>query len=106
MYGDGGAERLVAEAVGKRRAEMFIVSKVLPENASRRPLDAGKAARRGSHNGSPGTQARNDYSLCGGVAQAQVLGQGPVNSLLYLPRRQSRSQSSPVASIGAKRAVI
>src|SRR3972149_1940402 len=36
MYGDGEAERIVAEAVGKRRAEMFIVSKVLPENASRR----------------------------------------------------------------------
>jgi diketogulonate reductase-like aldo/keto reductase len=36
MYGDGEAESIVAEAVGKRREEIFIVSKVLPENASRR----------------------------------------------------------------------
>ena len=36
MYGDGGAERIVAEAVGDRRDEVFIVSKVLPENATRR----------------------------------------------------------------------
>jgi diketogulonate reductase-like aldo/keto reductase len=35
MYGDGGAEQIVAEAVGSRRDEMFIVSKVLPSNASR-----------------------------------------------------------------------
>ena len=35
MYGDGEAERIVAEAVGPRRDEMFIVSKVLPHNASR-----------------------------------------------------------------------
>jgi diketogulonate reductase-like aldo/keto reductase len=36
MYGDGEAESIVAEAVGTRRDEMFIVSKVLPSNASRR----------------------------------------------------------------------
>jgi len=36
MYGDGEAEAIVAEAVGGRRDEVFIVSKVLPENASRR----------------------------------------------------------------------
>jgi diketogulonate reductase-like aldo/keto reductase len=36
MYGDGGAERVVAEAVGDRRDEVFIVSKVLPSNATRR----------------------------------------------------------------------
>jgi diketogulonate reductase-like aldo/keto reductase len=35
MYGNGGAEEIVAEAVGGRRDEMFIVSKVLPSNASR-----------------------------------------------------------------------
>ena len=37
MYGDGRAEELIAEAVagsGRRREELFIVSKVLPENAS------------------------------------------------------------------------
>jgi diketogulonate reductase-like aldo/keto reductase len=36
MYGDGEAENIVAEAMGKRRNSVFIVSKVLPENASRR----------------------------------------------------------------------
>jgi diketogulonate reductase-like aldo/keto reductase len=34
MYGDGRAEELVAEAVGARRDEVFIVSKVYPHNAS------------------------------------------------------------------------
>lgn len=35
MYGDGEAERIVADAVGADRDRVFIVSKVLPENASR-----------------------------------------------------------------------
>ena len=34
MYGDGGAERVVAEAVLGQRDRVFIVSKVLPSNAS------------------------------------------------------------------------
>jgi diketogulonate reductase-like aldo/keto reductase len=36
MYGDGGAEQIVAEAVAGQRDAMFIVSKVLPSNATRR----------------------------------------------------------------------
>jgi diketogulonate reductase-like aldo/keto reductase len=36
MYGDGEAESIVADAEGDRRDDMFIVSKVLPNNASRR----------------------------------------------------------------------
>ena len=36
MYGDGRSEQLIAEAIGGRRDEVFIVSKVLPNNASRR----------------------------------------------------------------------
>jgi diketogulonate reductase-like aldo/keto reductase len=35
MYGDGRVEALVAEAIAGRRDEVFLVSKVLPENASR-----------------------------------------------------------------------
>jgi diketogulonate reductase-like aldo/keto reductase len=35
MYGNGAAEEVVAEAAAGRRDEMFIVSKVLPSNASR-----------------------------------------------------------------------
>jgi len=35
MYGDGAAETLVAEAIAGRRDEVFLVSKVLPHNASR-----------------------------------------------------------------------
>jgi diketogulonate reductase-like aldo/keto reductase len=44
MYGDGGAEEVVAEAIAGRRDEVFLVSKVYPHNASRtklpRALDA------------------------------------------------------------------
>ncbi len=36
MYANGGAEEVVAEAVRGRRDEVFIVTKVLPENASRK----------------------------------------------------------------------
>jgi diketogulonate reductase-like aldo/keto reductase len=36
MYADGGAERLVGEAIKGRRDEVFLVSKVLPQNATRR----------------------------------------------------------------------
>ncbi|MBZ9710157.1 aldo/keto reductase [Mesorhizobium sp. ESP7-2] len=35
MYADGGAEVVVAEAIAGRRDETFLVSKVLPSNASR-----------------------------------------------------------------------
>jgi diketogulonate reductase-like aldo/keto reductase len=35
MYGDGAAEELVAEAIVGRRDEVFLVSKVLPANATR-----------------------------------------------------------------------
>lgn len=35
MYGEGGAEEVVREAVAGRRDEAFIVSKVYPHNASR-----------------------------------------------------------------------
>jgi diketogulonate reductase-like aldo/keto reductase len=35
MYGSGGAEKLVGEAIVGRRDEVFLVSKVLPSNASR-----------------------------------------------------------------------
>lgn len=36
MYGDGGAETVVGEAIRGRRDEVFLVTKVLPENASLR----------------------------------------------------------------------
>lgn len=36
MYGGGGAEEVVAEAIRGRREDVILVSKVLPENASRR----------------------------------------------------------------------
>lgn len=34
MYGEGGAEKVVAEAISGRRKEIFIVSKFYPHNAS------------------------------------------------------------------------
>lgn len=36
MYADGGAEEVVGEAIAGRREEAFLVSKVLPGNATRR----------------------------------------------------------------------
>ncbi len=36
MYGDGEAETIVADAVGNKRDDVFIVSKVLPSNSSKR----------------------------------------------------------------------
>ena len=36
MYGEGTVEEIVGEAIAGRRDEVFLVSKVLPENASRR----------------------------------------------------------------------
>jgi diketogulonate reductase-like aldo/keto reductase len=35
MYGEGGAEEVVGEAIAGRRDEVFLVSKVYPHNASR-----------------------------------------------------------------------
>ena len=40
MYGDGRAEVLIGEAIEGRRDEVFLVSKVLPHNASRRGVQA------------------------------------------------------------------
>ena len=36
MYGSGAAERMIGEAIAGRRDEVFLVSKVLPHNASRK----------------------------------------------------------------------
>jgi diketogulonate reductase-like aldo/keto reductase len=36
MYGSGAAESIIAEAIAGRRDEVFLVSKVLPTNASKR----------------------------------------------------------------------
>src|SRR5690349_17292101 len=45
MYGSGAAESLVGEAIAGRREEVFLVSKVLPHNASRRgTVDACEAS--------------------------------------------------------------
>ena len=35
MYGEGGAEKVVAEAIKGRRDQVFLVSKIYPHNASR-----------------------------------------------------------------------
>src|SRR5258705_12761266 len=36
MYGEGAAEELVGAAIDDRRAEVFLVTKVYPHNATRR----------------------------------------------------------------------
>src|SRR5262245_51413935 len=35
MYGEGGAEEMIAEAIAGRRSQVFLVSKVYPHNATR-----------------------------------------------------------------------
>ena len=40
MYGEGGAEEMLAEALAGRREEIFLVSKVYPHNASRKGVVA------------------------------------------------------------------
>jgi diketogulonate reductase-like aldo/keto reductase len=40
MYAEGGAEEVVAEAIAGRRAEVFLVSKVYPQNAGGKRLEA------------------------------------------------------------------
>jgi diketogulonate reductase-like aldo/keto reductase len=40
MYADGGAEKVVGEAIAGRRSEAYLVSKVLPQNASRKGVVA------------------------------------------------------------------
>ena len=38
MYGDGGAEEVVADAIERKRERVFVVTKVYPHNASRSAL--------------------------------------------------------------------
>jgi diketogulonate reductase-like aldo/keto reductase len=40
MYGEGGAEAVIAEAIAGRRSEVFLVSKVYPHNASQQGVIA------------------------------------------------------------------
>jgi len=40
MYGSGGAEEMIAEAIAGRRDELFLVSKIYPHNASRTGVPA------------------------------------------------------------------
>lgn len=40
MYGEGGAEQVIAEAMAGRRSDLFLVSKVYPHNASRQGVIA------------------------------------------------------------------
>lgn len=40
MYGEGGAEEVIAEAIADRRSNVFLVSKVYPHNASKKGVIA------------------------------------------------------------------
>ena len=39
MYGDGGSERVVGQAIAGRRDQVFLVSKVYPQNANLRAME-------------------------------------------------------------------
>jgi diketogulonate reductase-like aldo/keto reductase len=45
MYGSGAAEEVIAEAIVGRRDEVFLISKVLPQHASRSPSTPPEAER-------------------------------------------------------------
>jgi diketogulonate reductase-like aldo/keto reductase len=47
MYGDGASEELIGEAIMGRRDELFLVTKVLPQHATRRGTVAACAASLG-----------------------------------------------------------
>ena len=71
MYGEGRAEQLIAEAIGDRRNEAFLVSKVYPQNASRQATVA--ACERSLHR--LGTDRIDLYLLHwrGGVPLAETM---------------------------------
>ena len=62
MYGDGRAEELIGEALEGRRDDAYVVSKVLPGNATRLPLEI--PAARTFVLGSLGSCRLTDLLLC------------------------------------------
>src|SRR5690606_25815112 len=46
MYGEGGAEEVVGEAIAGRRDSVYVVSKVYPHNASRTGAIAARSEER------------------------------------------------------------
>ena len=62
MYGSGMVEEMVGEAIAGRRDEVFLVSKVLPENASRTRDGGGLRALAGAP---PHRPARRAISCTG-----------------------------------------
>ncbi len=68
MYGDGKAEEIVGEAIAGRRDEVFLVSKVLPTNATR----AGTIAACERSLWRLGTDRLDCYANCGGASTADL----------------------------------
>ena len=76
MYGNGGAEELVGEAIAGRRDGLFIVSKVYPHNASRA--------------GVPGGVRAQPEAACASTASTCTCCTGPAT--IRCPRRWRRSR--------------
>ena len=97
MYASGGAEEVVAEAIAGRRAEVFVVSKVLPSNASRAGVQRAcenslKRLRTDRIDlyllhwpGSVPLAETVEASVGGGVVKAVVTGSGTVESITIDP---------------------
>ena len=45
MYGSGGAEKVIGEAIRGQRDKVYLVSKVLPSNAGRKRMKSAPAKR-------------------------------------------------------------
>ena len=66
MYGDGGAEEIIREAIQRQRSDVFIVTKVYPHNASHEKLP--KACERSPQ----APPHRCDRSLSSALARANA----------------------------------
>ena len=95
MYGDGRSEQLIAEAIAGRRDEVFIVSKVLPNNASRRGT-AAACERSLKH---LKTDRIDLYLLHwrGGTPLADALRTAGVSGVTYARWNSERSQNNGLA---------
>ena len=94
MYGSGGAEEIIAEALrGRRRAEVFLASKVLPPNASH----AGTIAAAASAACGASAPTTSTSTCCTGRAAADRA--RPCEAMEELvARRQDRASSASATS--------
>ena len=110
MYGSGASEEIVGEAIAGRRDEVFLVSKVLPQNASRAGTIGAPASARSRDSGPTGSIATSCTGAAAsagghdrGVRGAARGGQDPVLGRQQL-RRGDLEEARAIAGEGCSRA--